>query len=74
MNYTAILARLAQQRVAKDNAICEIAKAEYGENFSSIFFYVKNGKKYTKVRASSIAKQYHMLKGVDAEYDSADDP
>ena len=74
MNYTPILAHLAQQQVAEDSAICEIAKAEYGKKFSSIFFYVKNGKKSTKVRASSIAKQYRMLKGIDAEYDSADDP
>lgn len=72
MNYTAILARLAQQRVAEDNAICERARIEYGENFSAVFFYTKNGKKYTKVRPSSIAKQYRALKGIDSGYESGE--
>ena len=73
MSYTAILACLAEQRVAKDNAICRRARLEYGDSFPSVFFYMKDGKKYTKAQPSSIARQYRRLKGIDSGYESEEE-
>jgi hypothetical protein len=71
LTYTAIVDRLAQARKENDSEIASRAKQEYGDEFSKVFCYKKNGACFVKVKASDIAKQYRMLKNITD--DSADD-
>jgi hypothetical protein len=71
LTYTAIVDQLAQARKENDSEIASRAKQEYGDEFSKVFCYKKNGACFVKVKASDIAKQYRMLKNITD--DSADD-
>ncbi|CAA7264058.1 unnamed protein product [Cyclocybe aegerita] len=64
LGYKAILDKLAEWRGVENNMLCERAKLEYGEQFSSIFSYTKNGRKCVKTKASDVAKQYRELQGI----------
>ena len=66
--YTAIVDRLAQARKENDNEMASRAKQEYGDEFSNIFSYKKNGTCFVKVKACDIAKQYRMLKNITDDY------
>ena len=60
--YTAIVDRLAQARKENDIEMASRAKREYGDEFSKVFCYKKNGACFVKVKACDIAKQYRKLK------------
>ena len=62
--YTAIVDRLAQARKENDNDMASRAKWEYGDEFSKVFCYKKNGACFVKVKACDIAKQYQRLKNI----------
>lgn len=64
MMYTAIIDRLAQARKESDNEMASRAKQEYGDDFSKVFCYKKNGLCFVKVKACDIAKQYRRLKNI----------
>ena len=64
MMYTAIIDRLAQARKESDNEMASRAKEEYGDDFSKVFCYKKNGLCFVKVKACDIAKQYRRLKNI----------
>ena len=62
--YTAIVDRLAQARKENNNEMASRAKREYGDEFSKVFCYKKNGACFVKVKACDIAKQYWRLKNI----------
>ena len=67
LGYTAILARLAQERAVEDEKLSEQAKIEFGNEFASHFSYFKDGQHKVLSKTSSIAKQYRRLKGIEGE-------
>jgi hypothetical protein len=67
LGYTAILARLAQERAVEDEILSEQAKVEFGAEFASHFSYFKEGKHRVLSKTSSIAKEYRRLKGIEDE-------
>ncbi|CAA7260797.1 unnamed protein product [Cyclocybe aegerita] len=67
LRYKAILDKLAEQQGMENDKLCESAKLEYGEQFSSVFSYTKNGRKFVKTKASDIAKQYCELQGIQED-------
>jgi hypothetical protein len=67
--YTAIVDRLAQARKENDNEMASRAKREYGDEFSKVFCYKKNGACFVKVKACDIAKQYRRLKNIADDMD-----
>jgi hypothetical protein len=73
MNFTRIIAELAQQRVAGDEALARHAIDEYGSTFPVTFSYRKGGVTYAMVRSSHIAKRYRQLKGIAGEGLESDD-
>ena len=62
--YTAIVDRLAQARKENNNEMASRAKREYGDEFSKVFCYKKNGVCFVKVKACDIVKQYRRLKNI----------
>ena len=62
--YTAIVDRLTQAWKENDNEMASRAKQEYGDEFSKVFCYKKNGACFVKVKACDIAKQYQRLKNI----------
>ena len=56
--------RLARERTAEDDSLTEQAKVEFGDEFSFHFSYFKDGEQKVLSKASSIAKQYRRLKGM----------
>lgn len=68
--YTAIVDRLAQSRKEKDSELASRAKQEYGDKFSNIFCYKKNGACFVKTKACDIAKQYRRLKNITDDMDT----
>lgn len=73
MNFTRIIAELAQQRVAADNALSRQARDEYGTTFPAFFSYRKGGVTHAMVRSSHVAKRYRQLKGIAGEGLESDD-
>ncbi|KAF8907238.1 hypothetical protein CPB84DRAFT_1843947 [Gymnopilus junonius] len=71
----AILSWLSDERKMKNKALVEQIKAEYGDCFTEVFCYKKNGKIYVKSRDCDIVKQYYKEKGIvqDEEEDEADE-
>jgi hypothetical protein len=50
------------------------ARNEYGTTFDTVFAYMKNGQRHVKAKASDVAKQYVLLKGIkDYDGDEGDD-
>jgi hypothetical protein len=74
MGYKLILRRLTEERKATNEQMCQQAKNEFGTAFDSVFSYTKNGQRHVKVKASDVAKQYVLLKGIkDYDDDEGDD-
>ena len=73
MNFMRIIAELAQQRVAADEALARQARDEYGSTFPAHFSYRKGGVAHAMVRSSHIAKRYRQLKGIAGEGLESDD-
>lgn len=67
LGYKAILARLAAERMAEDEHLSQLAKEEYGDQFSAVFSYIKGGRQIVKVKAADIAKQYRTIKGLEMD-------
>jgi hypothetical protein len=63
MNFTRIVAELAQQRVAVDDVLARQATTEYGSSFPSLFSYRKGGVSHVMSKPADIAKRYRQLKG-----------
>jgi hypothetical protein len=72
LTYTAIIDRLAQERKESDNEMANRAKQEYGDRFSEVFWYKKNGVRCVKVKACDIAKQYRGMKSITDDIDIMD--
>ena len=70
--YTAIVDRLAQARKENDSEMASRARQEYGDEFSKVFCYKKNGAFFVKVKACEIAKQYRRLKNMTDDLDTED--
>ena len=64
MGYTAILAKLANERSAENKRIVQLAKDEYGEQFGSTFGYRRHGVWVPKTKAVDIARQYCAIHGL----------
>lgn len=64
MGYKLILRRLTEERKATNERLHQQAKNEFRTTFDSIFSYMKNGQRHVKAKASDVAKQYVLLKGI----------
>lgn len=64
MGYKAILCRLAAKRKATNEQLHQQARNEFGTDFDATFWYLKNGQRRVKTKASDVAKQYLLLKGI----------
>lgn len=64
LTYTAIVARLAQQREAEDATLAEAALSEYGSAFAETFKYRRGSQWFVMQKPSIIAKHYRALKGL----------
>ena len=73
MGYKSILRRLAAERKATNEQLHQQAQNEYGTTFAATFSYVKNGQRHVKTKASDIAKQYVLLKGIQGYDDDEGD-
>jgi hypothetical protein len=74
LGYKQILRRLAEERKATNERLHQQARNEYGHTFDTVFSYVKNGQRHVKAKASDVAKQYVLLKGIkDYDGDEGDD-
>lgn len=73
MNFTKIIAELAQQRVAADNTLARQATDEYGSSFPSHFSYRKGGVSHVMVKPAHIAKRYRQLNGMSSIIESDDE-
>ena len=74
MGYKLILCRLAEERKATNERLYQQARNEFGTDFDNMFSYVKNGQRHVKVKASDVAKQYVLIKGIkDYDSDEGDD-
>jgi len=51
----------------------EQAKFEFGTAFDTTFSYMKNGQRHVKTKASDVAKQYALLKGIKGYDDDESD-
>ncbi|KDR69546.1 hypothetical protein GALMADRAFT_271949 [Galerina marginata CBS 339.88] len=71
--YTAILDRLADLRKTRDNEQADRARQEYADKFEETFSYKKGNKRFVKVKACEIAKQYRILKGLSDGLDNIED-
>lgn len=71
MGYKSILRRLAEERKATNERLHQQAKNEFGAAFDTLFSYMKNGQCHVKTKASDVAKQYVLLKGIK-DYDHDD--
>jgi hypothetical protein len=70
-----ILRRLAEERKATNERLLQQAKDEFGTAFDTLtlFSYMKNGQRHVKTKASDVAKQYVLLKGIKDYDDDGDD-
>ncbi len=73
MGYKVILRRLAEERKATNERLHQKAKDEYGTAFDALFSYMKNGQRHVKMKASDVAKQYRLLKGIKGYDDDEGD-
>jgi hypothetical protein len=74
VGYKSILRQLAEERKATNKRLHQQAKDEFGTAFDATFSYMKNGRRHVKTKASDVAKQYVLLKGIkDYDYDEGDD-
>ena len=71
MGYKVILHRLAAERKAMNERLHQQARDEFGATFDATFSYMKNGQHHVKTKASDVAKQYLLLKGIKG-YDEDD--
>lgn len=58
MNFTRIIAELAHQQVAADEALAWQAGDEYGSTFPTLFLHWKGEVSHAMVRSSHITKQF----------------
>ena len=65
LGYKTILACLAAERMAEAEHLSQLAKEEYGDQFSIVFSYIKSGRQIVKVKAADIVKQYRTIKGLE---------
>ena len=70
LGYTAILAKLADERSAENNQIAQLAKDEYGDSFATTFGYRRLGMWVPKTKAIDIAKQYRGINGLADPFDN----
>ena len=75
LGYKAILKQLLSERKQKNAALVEQIKAEYGDRFSEVFSYQKNGKIHVISQACDIVKKYYKEKGMvlDEDTDEGDE-
>jgi hypothetical protein len=73
LGYKVILRRLAEERKATNERLHQKAKDEYGTAFDTLFSYMKNGQRHVKMKASDVAKQYCLLKGIKGYDDDEGD-
>ena len=69
MGYKVILNRLAEERKATNERLRQQARDEFGTAFDTTFMYMKNGQHHVKTKASDVAKQYRLLKGIKGDDD-----
>jgi len=62
MNYTTIINRLKVLRVGGNDQLAEQAKEEYGDRFTSMFVYKKNGQVHVMCKSADIARMYQKLR------------
>ena len=62
MNYTTIINRLKVLRVGGNDRLAEQAKEEYGDRFTSMFVYKKNGQVHVMCKSADIARMYQKLR------------
>jgi hypothetical protein len=55
------MVRLRKQCCAKNAAIAECARADYGMHFNEVFRYLKGGKDMVMVKAQAIVERYMEL-------------
>lgn len=67
MPYTAICAKLRKDRKNINEELAARARKEYGEDFETTFSYrnSKTNARVVKFTASSIAKEYKRLQGIN---------
>jgi hypothetical protein len=65
LGYKLILRQLAEERKAANDRLYQQAKNEFGNDFDIMFSYMKNGQRHVKAKASDVARQYILLKGMD---------
>jgi hypothetical protein len=70
LGYKSILRRLAEERKAMNEQLCQQAKNEFGSTFDTTFSYMKNGQRHVKAKASDVARQYILLKGMKVDDDN----
>ena len=73
MGYKVILHQLAAERKTANERIHQQARREFGAAFDTTFSYMKDGQRHVKTKASDVAKQYLLLKGVQCYNDDEDD-
>ena len=74
LGYKSIFHRLAEEWKATNEWLHQQAKDEFGTTFDTTFLYMKNGWRHMKAKASDVAKQYVLLKGIkDYADDEVDD-
>jgi hypothetical protein len=74
LGYKSILRRLAEERKATNERLLQQARSEFGAVFDTTFSYMKDGQRHVKTKASDVAKQYVLLKGIkDYDDDEGDD-
>jgi hypothetical protein len=73
LGYKSILRRLAAERKATNERLHHQARNEFGTAFATMFSYMKNGQRHVKTKASDIAKQYVLLKGIPGSDDDEGD-
>ena len=74
MGYKLILRRLAEERKATNERLHQQAKNEFGDDFDTVFSYMKNGQQHVKAKVSDVAKQYVLLRCIkDYDDDEGDD-
>jgi len=74
LGYKVILRRLAAERKATNERLHQQARDEFGAAFDTTFSYMKSGQRHVKTKASDVAKQYLLLKGIKGyDGDEGDD-
>jgi hypothetical protein len=61
LTFTAIVARLKEERIGENERIAKRARLEYGDAFASVFSYRKGSHHHVMTDSVRIANKYRML-------------